>query len=327
VNGSFILSVSDGTHEHAELLQWAFGSGAIAQSYLWWEKGQLYESRFNYFADLHGFDRTPGRLAAPPVSLEMAEGRKLAEFEARECYSCHATALTTTEPLSAAHYQPGITCEACHGPGRAHVAAMDAGDDDDLEIVNPAHYSPAVSVDFCGACHSTPKDAELMGVVGPLTARFPAYRLEKSRCWGRAGDARLTCFACHNPHQPLERDAAAYDSACLRVMPTARPAAHADLRFRLPALWQSLAARPATWKKSRWPAFITTSPITTSVLSRPEFLSRIETMTESATLLSRLHGGCVPLLVLLLVFGAAGPAPAQATPSTPQPIPISSARS
>ncbi len=216
VNGSFILSVSDGTHEHAELLQWAFGSGAIAQSYLWWEKGQLYESRFNYFADLHGFDRTPGRLAAPPVSLEMAEGRKLAEFEARECYSCHATALTTTEPLSAAHYQPGITCEACHGPGRAHVAAMDAGDDDDLEIVNPAHYSPAVSVDFCGACHSTPKDAELMGVVGPLTARFPAYRLEKSRCWGRAGDARLTCFACHNPHQPLERDAAAYDSACLR---------------------------------------------------------------------------------------------------------------
>jgi tetratricopeptide (TPR) repeat protein len=38
-------------------------------------------------------------------------------------------------------------------------------------------------------------------------------------------------------------------------------------------------------------------------------------MTESATLLSRLHGGCVPLLVLLLVFGAAGPAPAQATPS------------
>jgi hypothetical protein len=212
---SFILSVSDGTHEHAEPLQWAFGSGAIAQSYLWYEKGQLYESRFNYFADLHGFDRTPGRLAAPPVSLEMAEGRRLAEFEARECYSCHATALTTTEPLSAAHYQPGVTCEACHGPGRAHIAAMDAADFDELNIVNPATLPPAVAVDFCGACHSTPKDAELMGVVGPLTARFPAYRLEKSRCWGQTGDARLTCFACHNPHQPLQRDPAAYDAACL----------------------------------------------------------------------------------------------------------------
>jgi len=213
---SFILSVSDGTHEHAQPLQWAFGSGAIAQSYLWYENGQLYESRFNYFADLHGFDRTPGRLAAPPVSLEMAEGRKLAEFEARECYSCHATALTTTEPLSAAHYQPGITCEACHGPGRAHIAAMEAEDSGDLMIVNPATLPPAVAVDFCGACHSTPKDAELMGIVGPLTARFPAYRLEKSRCWGQTGDARLTCFACHNPHRPLERDPAAYDAACLR---------------------------------------------------------------------------------------------------------------
>jgi hypothetical protein len=56
----------------------------------------------------------------------------------------------------------------------------------------------------------------LMGVVGKVTARFPAYRLVKSHCWGVNGDARLTCFACHNPHKPLETDAAAYDAACLR---------------------------------------------------------------------------------------------------------------
>jgi formate-dependent nitrite reductase cytochrome c552 subunit len=49
-----------------------------------------------------------------------------------------------------------------------------------------------------------------------MTVRFPAYRLVKSRCWGTNGDARLTCFACHDPHQPLQRDAAAYDVACLR---------------------------------------------------------------------------------------------------------------
>jgi hypothetical protein len=213
---SFVLTVGDGNHQRSEPLQWAFGSGAIAQSYLWWEKGQLYESRFNYFADLHGFDRTPGRLAAPPVSLDMAQGRQLADFEARQCYSCHTTALTTSQPLTAAHYQPGITCEACHGPGRAHVEAMNKGEEDDMHIVNPATLAPAVSVDFCGACHSTPKDAELMGMVGPVTARFPAYRLEKSRCWGATGDAGLTCFACHDPHRPLERDPAAYDNACLR---------------------------------------------------------------------------------------------------------------
>jgi len=159
---------------------------------------------------------TPGRLAAPPVSLEMAEGRKLAEFEARECYSCHATALTTTEPLSAAHYQPGITCEALSWSRPSSCPQpWTRGDDDDLEIVNPPLFS-AVSVDFCGACHSTPKDAELMGVVGPLTARFPAYRLEKSRCWGRAGDAGSPASPATIPISHWKRDAAAYDSACLR---------------------------------------------------------------------------------------------------------------
>jgi hypothetical protein len=211
-----VLTVSDGAQATTAPLQWAFGSGEIAQGYVWWIKDQLYESRFNYYGSMHGFDQTPGRLADAPVSLDNAMGRKVAGFEARTCYACHASALTATEPLTAAHFQPGITCEGCHGPGRAHSEAQKAGNWDDVNVVNPAHLSPAASVDFCGACHGTPKDVALMGFVGTLTVRFPAYRLEKSRCWGISGDARLACFACHNPHQPLEKDAAAYDAACFR---------------------------------------------------------------------------------------------------------------
>src|SRR5258708_5280209 len=44
--------------------------------------------------------------------------------------------------------------------------------------------------------------------------RFPPYRIENSRCWGK-GDARLTCVACHDPHRPLQRDATYYDQRCL----------------------------------------------------------------------------------------------------------------
>jgi hypothetical protein len=55
-----------------------------------------------------------------------------------------------------------------------------------------------------------------MGATGLQTVRFPAYRLEKSRCWGTQGDTRVTCYACHNPHAPLERRPAAYDGACLQ---------------------------------------------------------------------------------------------------------------
>jgi hypothetical protein len=210
------LTVSDGAHQHQDHLQWAFGSGEIAQGYGWWENGQFYESRFNYYGKTHAFDQTPGRLGDAPASMDNAIGRKVAGFEVRTCYACHASGLTTTEPLTAAHFQPGITCEGCHGPGRAHTDAKRAGDWENAYIVNPANMSPAQSVDFCGACHGTPKDVALMGFVGKLTVRFPAYRLEKSRCWGTSGDARLTCFACHNPHKPLEHDAAAYDAACLQ---------------------------------------------------------------------------------------------------------------
>jgi len=214
--GSFKLKVSDDKEEATEPLQWAFGSGAIAQSYVWWQSGQLIESRFNYFDTIRGFDRTPGRLQGTPLSLDMAQGRKMAEFEGRKCYACHSTALTSSEPLAAAQFHPGVKCEACHGPGREHVALIKTATADATHIVNPAKLTPVKAVDFCGACHGTPKDVELGGMIGKVTVRFPAYRLEKSRCWGLKGDARLTCFACHNPHRPLERQASGYDAACLR---------------------------------------------------------------------------------------------------------------
>jgi hypothetical protein len=214
--GSYSLVVNDGSAERSDTLQWAFGSGFTAQSYMWWRNGDEYETRFNYFATSGRFDRTPGRLQAAPLTLDMAEGRKIAPFEARKCLACHSTALTTAEPVSAAQFHPGIGCEACHGPGRAHVAAMKANTSTDLQIVSPARLKPVQAVDFCGACHGAPRDVVLAGTVGRITVRFPAYRLVRSRCWGATGDARLTCFACHDPHKPLEHDSAAYDVACLR---------------------------------------------------------------------------------------------------------------
>jgi hypothetical protein len=83
-------------------------------------------------------------------------------------------------------------------------------------IMNPARLDPVESVDFCGACHRTWEDVVTSGFVGLglLNLRFAPYRLENSKCWGKP-DARLTCVACHDPHQPLEHDPAAYDSRCL----------------------------------------------------------------------------------------------------------------
>ena len=113
-----------------------------------------------------------------------------------------------------------LTCEACHGPGAAHVKSVTAGTvaspaDAKSAIFNSAYLAPADAVDFCGACHGTWWDVKLAGVKGVSTARSAPYRLVTSKCWGK-GDARLTCTACHDPHEQLQTDAAAYDKACLK---------------------------------------------------------------------------------------------------------------
>jgi hypothetical protein len=91
-----------------------------------------------------------------------------------------------------------------------------------LQILNPRSLSPVASIDFCGACHRTWADVYEMqvGVTGPVNSRFQPYRLENSKCWGD-GDARLTCVACHDPHQQLQHDAAAYDQKCFAGDPAA----------------------------------------------------------------------------------------------------------
>ena len=218
--------VTDGHAAREAPIEWAFGSGDVGQSYLLKSADGMEESRFNYFAALAGLAATPGRLRGEPVSLAMALGRPLSTTEEQSCFSCHVTGLTETSVGAKGEVVPdsfvaGVRCEGCHGPGGAHVAAVRVGGASmreatwDPKILNAARLEPAVAVETCGACHSTPWDVRVMGAVGLQTVRFPAYRLEQSRCWGARGDVRLECSGCHDPHAPLEREDVAYDATCL----------------------------------------------------------------------------------------------------------------
>jgi len=211
-----LFSVTDGKQTISEPLLWAIGSGINGQSYLLEHQGKLYEARLSYYKAYKDFGVTPNHPSAPDESLEKAIGRHISEDEAPKCFGCHTTASSTSDKFDPTHALAGITCEACHGPGATHVAAKKSGMEDTgigVEL-NPATLSPPDSVDFCGACHRTWWDVNLAGLSGIGTLRFPVYRLEKSRCWGK-GDARVTCMACHDPHRPLVRDSASYDGNCL----------------------------------------------------------------------------------------------------------------
>jgi hypothetical protein len=211
-----VYDVTDSKQTISELLNWAFGTGNNGQSYLFEHDGSLYEARMSFFRSSGTFGLTPNHPATPADSLEKAIGRKISATEAPKCFGCHTTASTASGAFVPNKALPGVTCEVCHGPGATHVAMIKNGAREEGAglVLNPAKLSPADSVDFCGACHRTWWDVNLEGMTGIGTLRFPAYRLEKSRCWGK-GDARITCIACHDPHQLLVKDSASYDSRCL----------------------------------------------------------------------------------------------------------------
>jgi Cytochrome c3 len=222
--GKSVYSITDGTQSLSAPLTWAFGDGHVGQSYLFERDGDFYESRASYFDTLKALDFTPGRKFTEPLSLEQAMARPVNGSELVRCFACHATASTISDKLERSRIIPGISCEACHGPGRKHAIAqqMASAEGELLEsdqktdlIFDPARLSPPDAVDFCGSCHGTWWDVKLAPPVGIANVRSQPYRLEKSRCWGKQGDARITCVACHNPHQKLVRDTASYDKNCL----------------------------------------------------------------------------------------------------------------
>ncbi|MGH9588367.1 MAG: multiheme c-type cytochrome [Acidobacteriaceae bacterium] len=218
-----LYTVTNGKQTLSSPLLWAFGTPRIGQSYLFKRgDGNFYEARVTYFTSLKGLGFTPSRDLLHPKDVEQAMDRLVPPSEVKKCFSCHTTASVIGNQFDEQHLIPGVTCEACHGPGAKHVADMkalmtgelSAGKQDD--IFNSAHLLPNDQVDFCGACHGTWWDVKLSHVTGPSEARSAPARLVTSKCWGKTGDSRLVCTSCHDPHLPLNTDDASYDHACLQ---------------------------------------------------------------------------------------------------------------
>ncbi len=212
-----LYSVTDGKETISLPLSWAFGLGESGQTYILERNGAFFESRVSYYPALDRLDLTPTTSRAPDSTLEDALGRSmLYAGETQRCFSCHTTASTTNHRFDPGHLIPGVTCEACHGPGAKHVAAMKA---EKLKlglrsILDPGQLNPVDQVDFCGACHRSYVDVVLSKTFGIANLRFQPYRLERSQCWIKSNNG-ITCLNCHNPHQPRVRDLATYDDRCL----------------------------------------------------------------------------------------------------------------
>jgi hypothetical protein len=210
-----LYRVTDGKETLSEPILYAFGNARIAQTFVFRHNGKLQEGRVSYYAAIGSLDWTIGDVLSPPPSLEEAAGRDIDSAEARNCFSCHGTAATVDYQLRLDRVVPGVSCEACHGPAAAHVAAMNAGDTANPRIFNPMKLPPEkLSQEFCGACHRSVDAVAMMPNLGGIgNVRFQPYRLFNSRGHD-PNNAHFACTACHDPHIELTSEASSYDANC-----------------------------------------------------------------------------------------------------------------
>ena len=216
------------------------GDGAASGAYLtempltWYVERAFWDLSPGYTQTNQRFDR--------PITLD--------------CLTCHdarpghepSQNFFTDVPL-------GISCERCHGPGSAHVAAFEAGGEpSDTRIVNPARLDVDRQLDVCQQCHLTGETVYAPGEDPttyrpgrPLAAHRAVFvteaslndpddfgiashaeRMMRSACFeGSAGTATpMTCTTCHDPHVPTaELPADHFNATCASCH---GPSAHLD---------------------------------------------------------------------------------------------------
>jgi hypothetical protein len=215
-------SVTDGVQTMTMPIGWAFGLGMAGQTYVFEKDGRFYESRVSFYKEIDRLDLTMGALNEAPHDLLEAAGREMGKQDSARCFHCHATNAGEGLHLDVTNMIPGVQCERCHGPAADHVAGFKTGNVVAMKKLTDGTAEQMNT--FCGGCHRTWDEVASGPKLGVASVRFQPYRITNSKCYDSA-DARISCVACHDPHQPLNVDQASYDPKCLACHSTGGPAA------------------------------------------------------------------------------------------------------
>ncbi|MDP5170646.1 MAG: hypothetical protein NWR72_10400 [Bacteroidia bacterium] len=216
---------ADTVYRRREKVDYVVGSGHQTRSYLMERDGWIYEMPITWYVDKQLWDLSPG--------YDVNNSRFDREI-GEACLACH-----TGQIDFVAHSKNrfravslGIDCESCHGPGQAHIDAInggqliDVGREIDYTIVNPAKLPISLQFDVCQQCHlqginvyepgksaTSFRPGERLdqawtvfladsGRQDQFGIASHAERLQQSRCFIASDD--LTCTTCHDPHKAVE---------------------------------------------------------------------------------------------------------------------------
>ncbi len=210
---SSTYTVTDGQQTVSAPIGWCFGLGVAGQTYVFEKDGTFYESRVSYYREINGLDLTMGASNLKPATIKQAAGRPMGRDEKVRCFGCHSTNATQGMQLTLDRSSPGVQCERCHGPTGNHLDGMKSGNPTLAQVKDLRHQSTEDLSNFCGQCHRTWADIAGEGKLGISNIRFQPYRLTNSKCYDTE-DSRISCVACHDPHQEINRTDSNYDSKC-----------------------------------------------------------------------------------------------------------------
>jgi hypothetical protein len=198
--------------DYPERIAWldlAVGSGKTGMTYVSVDGGRLSEAEMSYFPPFKSWWRTPGHKPKPTKYL----GQLYDEDFSRRCLGCHAVTLPE-RGLALEKKFYGVGCEACHGPGKAHIAAARAGNRSGIGLGATKATTPAKLNDLCGKCHAPFKTPNGLSPSTEETHRFQPLGITKSACFIKSGGA-LSCVTCHDPHKDASTDKQSYEVVCL----------------------------------------------------------------------------------------------------------------
>ncbi|MFM1891525.1 MAG: hypothetical protein RLZ44_602 [Pseudomonadota bacterium] len=211
--------------------EFAIVLGAVkGQTYLYWRHDLLCQLPASYTKGGDAWAYSPGYPEGVPYFDRVIKP---------DCVECHTTVFETLLPDRVVKTDQailGVTCEACHGPGEAHVQHHRAHPD----AATAAHMtaigalSREQQVEACGYCHSGVKPDshkrpaftfragdrladyfELQPADTEFTPEVHGNQmglLQQSRCY--QDSPSLVCTTCHDPHREQRGQLQAFAARC-----------------------------------------------------------------------------------------------------------------